>query len=299
MLFTGIKKRDFYLYFPGDSECMEYLAHHKWSSGYTCRKCGHTCYMKGKQAYSRRCKKCKYDESVTSHTLFHKIKFPLQAAFEMMFYWTTQKKGCSTQSLSEELSVSYITCLRFRRKVQKAMESSGQHPLDSKVEVDEFAVGGYDPNSQGRAKGDKKLVSVALEITPAGGLGRAYAEKIEDYSSVELRKIFDKHVSKDAHIKTDKWAGYLPIREAYPKIEQEYSAKGGNFEQLHLHIMNIKNWIRGILHHVSENYIQRYLDEFHFRFNRRSFRKTIFNKLIDRMIKLDLILHRDLKVKAT
>ena len=279
---------------------MEYLSDLKWpDESYKCRKCEHTAYMNGKRAYSRRCKSCKYDESVTSHTLFHKLKFSLNTAFEIAFLICTQKKAVSSLALCDEMDVHYETILNFRRKLQKAMESSLDFPLEGSVEVDEFAVGGYDEGAQGRAKGDKKLVSVALEITAKGDFGRAYAKKIEDYSSEELKKIFEAHISPKASVRTDKWTGYLPIKEAYPLLEQEYSDKGGNFEQLHIHIMNIKSWIRGIHHHISEKYIQRYLDEFHFRFNRRSFRESIFHKIIERFVQSQPILHRQLNTWET
>lgn len=85
-------------------------------------------------------------------------------------------------------------------------------------------------------------------------------------------------------MRTDKWPGYLPLKETYRHLEQEKSEGGANFEQLHIHIMNLKSWIRGVHDHLSENYFQRYLDEFHFRFNRRRYRKSIFNKLIERMM---------------
>lgn len=284
MRFKSIKKRDFYTRFTTDEDCLEYLAAIKWSEGYQCRKCNHREYMKGKQSFSRRCKSCKYDESATAHTLFHKIKFSVLLAFEITFLVTTQKKAVSSLALSEELELHYETVLNFRRKLQKAMESSLRHPLEEKVEVDEFAVGGHDEGKQGRAKGDKKLVSVALEITESGQLGRAYALPIKDYSSKELHKIFDAHISKKASVRTDKWTGYLPIKKVFPLLKQEYSDHGRGFEELHIHIMNIKGWLRGVFHHISEKYINRYMDEFHFRFNRRGFRKSIFHKTIERFI---------------
>lgn len=284
MLFQGIEKREFYQRFSSKEDCLAYLANFKWSQGYKCRKCECTDYMKGKQAYSRRCKQCKYDESPTSHTLFHRLKFSILTAFEIIFCLSTKKKGESTLALSEELPVSYVSCLRFRRKVQKAMESSHQFPLKGKVEVDETAIGGYDAESPGRAKGDKKLSCIALEITKNGSFGRAYGQLIKDYSTKELTIIFEKHIDKSALVRTDKWKGYLPLKETYHHLKQEKSEGGANFEQLHIHIMNLKSWIRGTHHHLSENYFQYYLDEFHFRFNRRNFRNSIFNKLIKKMI---------------
>lgn len=278
---------------------MEYLSELKWIEGYACRKCGNKSYMIGKRLYSRRCKSCKYDESPTSHTLFHNLKFSLRSAFDMVFQICTQKKAVSSLALCEEMEIHYETALNFRRKLQKAMESSGKHPLCGNVEVDEFAVGGYDEGAQGRAKSDKKLVSVALEVKPDGQFGRAYAMRIEDYSSKELKKIFETHISTEASIRTDKWTGYIPIAKSYPLLKQEYSNKGKNFEELHLHIMNIKAWIRGKHHHISEKYIQRYLDEYHFRFNRRNFRGSIFHKIIERFVLSEPILHTQLNTWET
>jgi len=294
MTFKSIKKKEFYAYFITNEDCMEYLADIKWPGGYQCRKCGCKEYMNGKRSFSRRCKCCKYDESVTAHTLFHKVKFSLHTAFEMVFLITTQKKAISSLALSEELGLHYETVLNFRRKLQKAMESSLKHPLEGNVEVDEFAVGGPDQGKQGRAKGDKKLVSVALEITVSGHFGRAYAVPVKDYSSTELKKIFDAHISQDALVRTDKWTGYLPIKKVFPLLEQDYSNNGSGFEELHIHIMNIKGWLRGVFHHISEKYIQRYMDEFHFRFNRRGFRNSIFHKTIERFMKASPIFQAQL-----
>lgn len=300
MIFTGIKNHEFYTRFVDDLSCMEYLSHLKWpNDSYRCRKCGHSHYMKGKYAYSKRCRKCKYDESVTSHTLFHKLKFSIRSAFDLIFQISCKKKAVSSLALSEELGIHYETCLNFRRKVQKAMESSRNHPLTGHVEVDEFAVGGHDANSQGRSKGDKKLISIALEVSPDGDFGRAYAMQIKDYSSNQLRKIFMAHIDQHAEIKTDKWRGYLPIKKVFPLLRQELSDAGRNFEELHLHIMNIKNWIRGIHHHISEKYVQSYLDEFHFRFNRRNHRETIFHNLIKNMMETPPLLQNQFVTKVT
>ena len=294
MIFKSIKKREFYARFQTDEDCLEYLASIKWAEGFKCRKCGHDGHMNGKRAFSRRCKSCKYDESATAHTLFHKLKFSLLSAFEIVFLVSTQKNPPSSLALSEELELHYETVLNFRHRLQKAMESSLHHPLKGHVEVDEFAVGGLDEGKQGRAKGNKKLASVALEITTDGHLGRAYAIPIRAYSSDELRKIFDRHISQDTFVKADKWTGYLPIKEAYPLLKQEYSDSGKNFRELHIHIMNIKGWFRGIFRHVKEEYFNKYLDEFHFKFNRRGFRKTVFHKTIEKFIESPPILHSQL-----
>ena len=116
------------------------------------------------------------------------------------------------------------------------------------------------------------------------GVGRAYAEIIEHASSKELGAFLRKYVSKDATIITDKWRGYSPLMKEFVNLKQVPSNSGQNFKDLHIHIMNIKGWLRGIHHHCSKEKMQNYLDEYHFRYNRRSNMDTIFNLLLKKMV---------------
>jgi len=89
-------------------------------------------------------------------------------------------------------------------------------------------------------------VIVSLEILDEkGGVGRAYAQVIDRASNKCFRPFFEAYISGDAHIITDEWKGYLPLKKDYPKLEQVPSDKGKNFKQLHIHIMNIQGWLRG------------------------------------------------------
>jgi hypothetical protein len=129
----------------------------------------------------------------------------------------------------------------------------------------------------------KKLIVLAIEILE-DGVGRAYAEVIEHSSAKELGSFLTKYVSKDAEIITDKWKGYTPLKKEFLKLKQVASEEGKNFKELHIHIMNIKGWLRGIHHHCSKAHMQNYLNEYHFRHNRRSNMVTIFDVLIRKMV---------------
>lgn len=274
----------FYQHFVSEEACYEYLSGIKWEGGqYVCKKCGNTHYCKGRLPYSRRCTRCKYDESPTAGTMFDKCKFSILLAFHIAFKISTKKKGMSSEELSEEYELRQKTCWEFKWKIQQAMQSSGNYPLTGKVHVDEFFVGGAEEGVFGRGSKNKRLVVVALEIVHEG-FGRAYAEVIDDASAKSLRPFFERRISKDAEIITDEWNGYKPLKKDYPKLTQVPSDKGNNFPQLHIHIMNIKGWLRGIHHHCSKERLQGYLDEYHFRFNRRAFKDTIFDVLIRRMV---------------
>lgn len=186
--------------------------------------------------------------------------------------------------LSQEYELRQMTCWEFKWKIQQAMRSSLQYPLSGLIHVDEFYIGGEEEGKRGRSKGNKMLCVVALEIV-AGGVGRAYARIIEDASSVSLKPFFDAHIAKDAKIITDEWNGYKPLKKNFPNLEQIKSDSGSNFPDIHIHIMNLKGWLRGIHHHCSKERLQGYLDEYHFRYNRRNNMDTIFDLLIKRMVK--------------
>ena len=115
-------------------------------------------------------------------------------------------------------------------------------------------------------------------------MGRAYGTVIKDYSSAELRKIFDTHLSKQkAQVRTDEWTGYTLLESDYT-MERIQSDKGKKFPEMHTLIMNLKSWLTGIYHKCSQKHMQAYLNEFFHRFNRRAFGKSSFHKLIVTMV---------------
>ena len=284
--FAGVNSIVFHQKFKTDEDCLLYLSALKWEDGYACRRCGNGKYSPGKKPYNRRCTKCRYEESPTSGTMLDKVKFSLLKAFHIVFKIGTKKKGMSSTELGNEFGLRQKTCWEFKWKIQQAMASSLKYPLEGLVHVDEFMIGGPEEQKRGRSKGSKKLIVVALEIVGTG-VGRAYAEVIESASSKELGKFLKKYVAKDAKIVSDEWHGYTPLKEDFKKLEQVASDDGKNFKDVHIHIMNIKGWLRGIHHHCSKERMQGYLNEYHFRYNRRQKMGTIFDLLIKRMLKSD------------
>jgi transposase-like protein len=190
----------------------------------------------------------------------------------------------SALEISKEFETRPMTCWQFKWKVQQAMKSSKKHQLKGEVHIDEFYIGGHEEGSPGRKHGKKKLVVMAIEIINSKQMGRAYAQIIEAATSNELLSFMLDYVDKQANVKTDKWASYTSLKNTYTNLEQKESDGGKGFKELHLHIMNIQGWIRGIHHHCSKEHLQGYLDEYHYRFNRRNNKDTIFHQLIERMM---------------
>lgn len=284
--FIGVNSITFNKRFKEDADCYEYLSLIKWENGFVCRKCNYDKHYKGKKPFSKRCLRCKYDESPTTNTMLEKLKFPILIAFHIVFKISTKKKGMSSMELSNEFELRQKTCWTFKQKVQQVMKSSLKSPLTGLVQADEFVIGRPEEGKRGRSKGAKKLIVLALEIVE-DGVGRAYAEVIENSSAKELGSFLMKYVSKDAELISDKWKGYTPLKKEFTKLKQVASDEGKNFKELHIHIMNIKGWLRGIHHHCSKEHMQNYLNEYHFRYNRRSNMGTIFDVLMKKMVKFE------------
>ena len=275
--------------------CLTFLSEVKWSEGYCCNKCNNKNYSKGKRVQNRRCTRCGYDESPTANTLFHKVKFGIENAFEMAYDIVTSKKGANSIWLAERHGVKQMTAWLFRRKVQEAMKSSEKYPLEKEVHVDEFEIGTPQKGEQGRSKSESKI-RIVLAIENRGGKpGRGYAKVIEDYSCKSLTPIFKIHIKSDANIVTDKWSGYTPLKKSFPDLTQKLSNKGENFKMLHFQIRNFKNWLRGVHSYCEKEYINQYIQEYFFRFNRLNFRETILEKLLIRMSNIKPLTYKSIR----
>ncbi len=282
--FYGENLLEFSDRFSDNNSCKLYMSEVKWISDFSCTKCGHEKYSSRKN-HSRTCTKCKYTESSTAGTMFHKVKFGLRKAFMIVFEMTNSTRGLSASQVAKRYGITRKTAWLFMHKVRIAMKSSEEYPMEGNVQVDEFSFGGKEKGKQGRSYDTKKKkVISSVEMTDEGKVKRLYSMKIDDYSSKSLRKIFEKHISKTAHIDTDKWKGYKPIMNDY-NITQKYSDNGQGLKQMHTMIHQLKSWIRTIYSWIDHGHTDKYLDEFSFRVNRSIYKNTIFHKLIERVIK--------------
>lgn len=283
-IFTGENILDFVTKFPDDDKCMDAIAIEKWKDGFICEHCGHNKFVHVKKHYGRECTKCRYVESATAGTLFHKVKFGLQKAFCIMFEMSCTTKGLSSTQMAKRYSITQKTSWLFMQKVKLAMESSKQYPMTGAVQVDEFVIGGKETGKQGRSYDSKKSkVVCAVELTDEGKIKRGYGKIIEDYSAESIKPIFEEHIDKEAKVKTDKWSAYKRIAKEY-NITQEKSNPNQNFKQIHTIIHQIKSGIRTIQTHVNIGHLQKYLDEFFYRLNRSIFKETIFDNLFRRLV---------------
>jgi len=121
--------------FSSDEKCYEFLAGLKWSEGFTCRKCGNPNYCSGKTPHSRRCTRCKTEESSAAGTIFHNCKFPISKAFYIAYNVCKGKEDLSTYEFARRLSLRQMTCWNFKTKIQQALQK-----MDSLTDTEKSSI---------------------------------------------------------------------------------------------------------------------------------------------------------------
>lgn len=139
-LIKEFSELQFEKYFGSEMQCLEYLASEKWVNGFVCRKCGHTNWCKGKKPFSRRCTKCKSEESATAHTIFHKCKFPMPEAFRLT-YLVCHHHDISSLKLSETLDLRRMTCWKFKKKIVECIDQRGDINILEKESLKKQIIG--------------------------------------------------------------------------------------------------------------------------------------------------------------
>jgi hypothetical protein len=107
--------------FQSDEKCFDFLAELKWSNGFICRKCGNSNSCPGKTPHSRRCTRCKTEESAAAGTIFHNCKFPVSKAFYIAYNVCKGREDLSTYEFARRLSLRQMTCWNFKTKIQHAI----------------------------------------------------------------------------------------------------------------------------------------------------------------------------------
>lgn len=121
--------------FHNDEKCYEFLAGLKWKDGFVCRKCGNTNSCPGKTPHSRRCTKCKTEESAAAGTIFHNCKFPVSKAFYIAYNVCKGKEDLSTYEFARRLSLRQMTCWNFKTKIRQALGE-----IDSLTEGEKLSI---------------------------------------------------------------------------------------------------------------------------------------------------------------
>ncbi len=284
---TVLSLAEFMQRFPSEDECFQYLAKKRWPDGFHCPRCGHdgAYYLSTYKRYQ--CTSCRHQISLTAGTVFHKLRQPLVTLFWAVYLIATTKKGLSAMELQRKLGFrSYRTAWTLLQKIRSAMASSHAFPLTGAVEVDETYIGGRRPGKRGRGAEGKSLVAAAVETTRRT-MGRAYMRTVEDASLNSLQSFVKTHVTPGVTVTSDAFKSYTFLAQDYihnPVVHSQKETDTETLPKVHIVIANLKMWLRGTYNCLPSKHLQKYLDEFIFRFNRRWKLQNIFDKLLHRCI---------------
>jgi len=135
--------------FPDDDSCRKFIANEKWKDGYKCKRCDNTKYVYFEKHNIRECTKCRYNESPTTGTLFHNVRFGLQKAFCIVFEMTCTNQVVSSIQIAKRYEITQKTAWLFKQKVKLALKTSKKNPVQGKLRFNELVIGKKEIKSRG------------------------------------------------------------------------------------------------------------------------------------------------------
>jgi len=289
--------QEFDEWFSNEVACVEYLRRLRWPEGFQCPNCGkNKAWLTGRGLL--RCANCQRQTSVIAGTLFEGTRKPLRTWFQVMWYITSQKYGGNALGLKRVVGFgSYQTAWTWLHKMRHAMVRPGRDRLSGKVEVDETYVGGAETGVRGRETEKKAIVVVAVEIHEPFGFGRVRLRQVPDVSGASLVPFVCEMIEPGSEVLTDGWGGYNTLVEHnYIHSKTILSSSGDPAHVLmpgvHRIAALLKRWLLGAYQgSVSSKYLDYYLDEYTFRFNRRSAqaRGLLFYRLVEQAVQVEHI----------
>ena len=229
---------------------------------------------------------------------------PLSTWFAAMWFVTSQKDGASALGMQRVLGLgSYQTAWAWLHKLRHAMVRPGRDRLRGRIEVDETYIGGTDVGGKrGRGSEKKEIVAIAVEVHSPKGFGRVRMRRIDDVSGESLVPFVCEVAEKGSHILTDGWLAYNKLSSCgYTHHKVSLSDAGDpahiSMPGVHRVAALVKRWLLSTHQgSVSPKHLEYYLDEYTFRFNRRSSRSRglLFYRLMQQAVMTQPLPYREI-----
>jgi len=279
--------KDFNTKFPDDDACLEWLKQNRWPEGITCPKCQRiTKHHKvtGRPVYA--CDFCGHQVSPMAGTIMEKSATPLRLWFYAMFLMASTRCGISAKQLERELGVTYKTAWRIFTQIRSMLNENAVLE-GSSVEVDETYIGGVRRGKRGRGA-EGKAVAIGL----AQRQGRVIAKVVPNVKAVTLLPIIREKVLEKSIVYTDELPSYDRIPAmGYQHKRVHHASKVYVMGDAHTNTIEgfwslVKRGISGVNHAVSKKYLQNYLNEYAFRYNRRQQEEPMFESFLTQVVKV-------------
>ena len=290
-------------WFPDEASCHTYLELLRWPHGFVCPNCGAKDDAYRVSRGRLMCQHCRYQGSVTAGTVFDKTRTSLRSWFAAVWYLTNQKQGVAALGLQRVLGLgSYQTAWTMLHRLRRAMVRPNRERLSGVVEVDESYVGRSAPHRGRVGKQAKRLadqynarrsiVAIAVEIKEPKGFGRIRLRRIPDTSEASLLPFVQNSIAPGSLVRTDGSWAYRSLTENGYRRDMKIII--GSDDPAHVSLPAVhrvaallKRWLLGTHQgSVKPHQIDAYLDEFTFRFNRRTSRSRglLFYRLLEQAV---------------
>jgi transposase-like protein len=284
--------------FSNEEACIEYLAALRWPEGWFCPRCMSRTVLAVRRDRWR-CVCCQYEMSVMAGTIFQDTHLPLTIWFRAMWQVSSQKNGISAMGLQRVLGLgSYRTAWTMLHKLRRAMVRPGRDRLQGVVEVDDAYWGADEGDVIGRQTEDKALVVVAAQEN-GKGIGRIRLRCIPDLTKATLHGFIRESIAPASTVRTDGLHAYMGLDGyIHERQVQRHQEKGVHLlPRVHRVISLLKRWLLGTHQGaVDHRYLNDYLDEFCFRFNRRTSasRGKLFYRLAQQAVQVEPVPYTEL-----
>jgi transposase-like protein len=268
--------------FATEEACIQHLAQLRWPNGFQCPSCGHDhgCFLQSRQLYE--CTRCGRQTSVTAGTLLHATKLPLTKWFWAIYWIAADKGSLSALRLTKLIGVSWPTAFAMLRKLRQAMgHRDTLYRLSDIIELDDAFLGGKRPGKRGRGAAGKRNILVACE-TFHGRPGFAAMETVAAVDQKRVRDFAHRRITPGVPIRTDALPALNSLSEQHLHRQRVTPPEQASqwLPWVHIVISNLKRFLLGTYHGISHRYVQEYLNEFTYRFNRRFWEPEIPNRLL-------------------
>ena len=272
--------------FSTQEECIKHLQNIRWGNKIKCVYCSSNkvCKHKEKNKERLQCWSCKKSFSVTVDTIFHHTHIKLQKWFLVMSLMLNAKKGISSRQIARDLGIRQPTVWSVMNRIRKAMKGNQAELLSGIVEMDETYVGGKprktkkkddDDNNKGNPRGRATKKECVVGMIERGGKVKAQNVDKHQLKAKDLQELVRKNIkTSNSVLMTDEYKGYYGMSNFISHLSINHS-KAYAIGEIHTNSIEsfwaiVKRGMIGQFHKVSKKYLNRYLDEFCWRFNNRN-----------------------------
>ena len=260
-----------------EEQAREFLEEIRWGKEPICPHCGNVgaydLVPKGGSSTRSgvyKCKACRKQFTVTVNTIFHDSHIPLNKWLMAIYLMCSSKKGISAHQIHRTLGITYKSAWFMCHRIREAMKQNPQGFLKGDVEVDETYIGGRHKGKRGRGAEGKTPVVALIERG-----GELRAKKMNCLSAKNLKQAIKENVDKSSNINTDEFRSYRGLEKEYAK-HSTVQHGFGVYVNGNAHTNTLEGWfsllkrgVNGTFHHVSDKHLDRYINEFVFRYNNR------------------------------